>query len=75
MKRLIVKANETTVGGSTVQIGYDVGWDIWSPLDEKWVQRYWGNTRDHESFARLVEDAKTQHEFELGESALAMLRG
>lgn len=67
MKRLIVKPND-------LGIGYDVGWSVWSPLDEKWCECWWGNTKNADSFRSMTEDARRQgYVFDPGDSALNLL--
>lgn len=64
---LIVKQN-------VMGIGYDVGWSVWSPLDEKWCECWWGNTKNAETFASMTEDARRQgYEFELSEAAKELI--
>ncbi len=76
MKKLIARRNETNFRGGSIQIGYDVGWSVWSPLDEKWCEIYWGNTKNQGSFILMVKDAIEQgYEFGLDESAQKLLRG
>lgn len=50
IKELIVKRN-------SFGIGYDVGWRVWSPKDEKWCEIYWGNTKGRHSLKAMIGDA------------------
>ena len=72
-KQLIVRPNETRIGRSTVQIGYDVGWRVYGE-EGRGVEVWWGNTKDADSFRSMTEDATRQgYDFRLSESAQELL--